>query len=455
MPQRRSRPFAGPAGRWLARLGPLSHRFALGTAATLSMKLVSIALRLAVTLLLTRLLGVTDYGVYVFIFALMSTLSEPLFGGLRTLAVRCAGEYYAVPDWPLLHGLRRRLRQTMLLLSVVSGLFVLGVGWLKSTGTTDPVFHAYALAALMPLFLGQMRVGEGLLLGQGRTATAQFPKLILRPVLTLLFFGPALFVQASVSLTQAFAMLLTAALMTYLSEIWLEHRAFPPAAQRARPTYRTGSWLRMGLPLGATTGLYMIEQQGAVLVLGLAATPEETGQFHVAMRVAELVMLVYAAVNIVLEPIVARFHAQGDTARIQRAASMAALVTTLATGAALVLLTIWGRALLAMFGEEFIEGHGVLQILVWGHLINALIGTPGSILPMMDHAGESLKAAILGAILTLGLCFLLIPSLGLTGAAWATASGVVVSEAYMAWRVYRLTGVNTTVTGVVTGRAAG
>lgn len=416
------------------------------------MKLVSIALRLAATLLLTRLLGVTDYGVYAFIFALMSTLSEPVFGGLRVLAVRYASGYYAISDWSFLRGLRRRLRQTMLVLSAVGGLCVLGVGGLKSTGVTDPVLHAYALAALMPLFLGQMRIGEGLLLGLGRTATGQFPKLVLRPFLAGLLFGAALLAGTRVSLTEAFAMLLAAAVMAYICQAWLEYRAFPSAAQQAQPTYRTSVWLRAALPLGATTGLYMLEQQGAVLVLGLAATPEQTGQFHVAMRLAELVMLVYAAVNIVLEPVIARFHAKGEIARIQKAASMAALVTTLATGSALVLLTIWGRALLAMFGDGFAGGYGALQILVWGHLINAMIGAPGSILPMIDHAGESLKAAIMGAALTLGLCFLLIPSLGLTGAAWATASGVVVSEAYMAWRVYRLTGVNATIMGMMTQR---
>ena len=413
------------------------------------MKLISIALRLAATLLLARLLGVTDYGIYAFILALTSMVSEPIFGGLRVLAVRSASGYHALSDWSFLLGLRRRLRQTMLVLSTAGGLCLLGVGVLRSEGGTGQVLHVYALAALMPLFIGQMRIGEGLLLGLGYTATGQFPKLVLRPLLAVLFLGAALLAGANVSLTQAFAALLAAGVLAYIFQAWLEHHAFPSAARKAQPAYRTGFWLRSALPLGTTTGLYMLEQQGAVLVLGLAATPEETGQFHVAMRLAELVMLVYATVNIALEPVFARLHAKGETARIQKAASMAALVTTLATGPALILLPIWGRPLLGIFGEGFTGGYEALQILVLGHLINSMIGASGSILPMTDRAGEPLKAAVIGATLTLGLCFFLIPLLGLRGAAWATTSGVVVSEAYMAWRVYRLTGINATVLGIL------
>ena len=93
--------------------------------------------------------------------------------------------------------------------------------------------------------------------------------------------------------------------------------------------------------------------------------------------------------------------------------------------AATVLLLIFGRPMLSLFGPQFTDGYHLMFILAAGLLARAAIGPIERLLNMLGQQ-RVCAAVYAGAFaLNLVLCFALIPLLGMAGAAIATASALI------------------------------
>jgi O-antigen/teichoic acid export membrane protein len=84
-----------------------------------------------------------------------------------------------------------------------------------------------------------------------------------------------------------------------------------------------------------------------------------------------------------------------------------------------LVLVLFPQAILSLFGEDFQTGFGALMIMAFAGLANAGTGTSGAILDMAGYTSLKLvnSGAALGSALLLNV--LLIPPLGLLGAAVA------------------------------------
>ena len=84
-----------------------------------------------------------------------------------------------------------------------------------------------------------------------------------------------------------------------------------------------------------------------------------------------------------------------------------------------------GRPLLRLFGHEFVSGYYLMFIIAIGLLARASVGPAERLLNML---GERQSCALVYAgsfALSIGLCILLIPRLGLAGAAIASSVALV------------------------------
>ena len=82
-----------------------------------------------------------------------------------------------------------------------------------------------------------------------------------------------------------------------------------------------------------------------------------------------------------------------------------------------------------MFGHDFVSGYYLMFILAIGLLARASVGPAERLLNML---GERRSCAVIYAAafaINLGLCFVLIPHLGIAGAALANAIALVCESA--------------------------
>jgi len=93
--------------------------------------------------------------------------------------------------------------------------------------------------------------------------------------------------------------------------------------------------------------------------------------------------------------------------------------------------------LLSLFGADFVAGYPALIILTAGMIVNAAAGPVGLLLNMTGH--QRLCAKIFGtsALINVVLNALLIPQLGIVGAALATAATMILWNLWLLIMVAR------------------
>jgi O-antigen/teichoic acid export membrane protein len=104
----------------------------------------------------------------------------------------------------------------------------------------------------------------------------------------------------------------------------------------------------------------------------------------------------------------------------------------------LFFVIIYNQEILTIFGEEYIVGGVVLMILTFGQFINAAVGPTGTILIMSGKQNYEVFNSIAICTLNIILNILLIPRMGISGAAVATASSIVIINIFKVLEVFVL-----------------
>jgi len=101
--------------------------------ATLIIKLLNLFLVLLLNVLLARMLGAEELGIYAFAVSVVTILSIPAMAGLPALLVREVAKNQLMENWMLLKGVLARAFQFSFVLSTLIGIGVaLSVwGWLN------------------------------------------------------------------------------------------------------------------------------------------------------------------------------------------------------------------------------------------------------------------------------------------------------------------------------------
>ncbi|ADI15824.1 flippase [Truepera radiovictrix] len=410
---------------------------------TLLMRVVSTGLGFATSVLLARLLGVSGYGVYAFVFAWVNLLAIPTALGMDKLMVREVAVFRARGAWGALHGFVRWGNLAVLAASLGVAALAAGVGWVV-LAPRDGLRLAFVLAlASLPLTtLTSLR--QAAMRGFNHIVSGQWPELLLRPVLIIAFsllawfalprFGlPFNAVWATLAAFAATAVAFGVGALLLVRVLRDETESAPPSAE-------PGRWLRRALPFMVISGMYVLNARTDVVMLGMLADTDAVGLYTPATRGAELISFVLLAVNTALSPTLARLFAEGKRAQLEAATARSTRLITLATLPLALGMVLLGGVFLRLFGPEFVAARTALVILSAGQLINAATGTVGTLLNMTGFERDTALAVGLSATLNILLNALLIPPFGINGAAAATALSTLTWNALLATFVYRRLG---------------
>jgi O-antigen/teichoic acid export membrane protein len=189
------------------------------------------------------------------------------------------------------------------------------------------------------------------------------------------------------------------------------------------PIYEPKTWIKAGLPMILVGSMHVVNSNADILLLGALAGTDQAGLYKAAARGAELLTYSLIIVSAPLGPVIARLHAAGQFNRLQSEIvrwARLAFVPTLLLAAALILYGDW---FLGLFGPEFVTeaSPGALAILATGQLVHAGAGPVALLLIMTGHRNVTAAIMTIAALCNVFLNLLLIPTWGITGAAFATA----------------------------------
>ena len=107
-------------------------------------------------------------------------------------------------------------------------------------------------------------------------------------------------------------------------------------------------------------------------------------------------------------------------------------------------LAIFPSVVLGFFGSGFQAGSTALTIVALGQLVNGATGPSATVLIMTGHELAAARAVGTGTLANLVLAILLVPPLGVTGAAIAFASSLALENIALVLIARRRVGVNVT-----------
>lgn len=187
---------------------------------------------------------------------------------------------------------------------------------------------------------------------------------------------------------------------------------------------------------GASSLLEIVLEWIDVILVGVFMGPAAAGVYGVVNRCVRLGQMAEHSAQIVAGPMLGAAMAASDTVRAQSIYLMSTRVLVLVAWPFYLILLICGPTLLSFFGADFVVGYPALVII---SIAMALAVTAGGVQTVLLMAGRSRwqlmnKLAALAVAATGNL--LLIPPLGLRGAAVAWASAVLVDCALATWEVH-------------------
>ena len=412
-----------------------------GTAGSFALLVSKTVLQLGVAILLARILEPSGFGAYAFAMSIVTLLGLVVVFGLPGLLTREVAAGEARESWGAVRGLTRRADQLVLLSLVVAlpaGLAAVGL-W---PGISQSFRLTFAFALVFMAFTAFAKVRAAELQGLRHVLIGQVGLMGIQPGAILLGVAVAEFVVGwHLTPVRAFAITAAAALLSFVFNAGWVRRFRPEALVRAKPEYHTRDWVRSALPFAVLSGLYLVNSQADIVMLGFMAKSSDVGLYKVAATGATLVAMVLTALNPVIGPTLARQYALQDHVRLKRTARTGALLTTLCAAPIVLLYFFAGKPLLSLvFGHAYIAAWLPLVILSIGQFVNASVGSVGLLLNMTGHERDTLWVLAGTALMNIVLNAALIPYFGMTGAAVSTAVSMAAWNSTMTLRVKRRLG---------------
>lgn len=429
------------SGRYL-KPGDLVTAVARQGAGMLLVRVTSLAILFGVQVLLARLLGADQFGVYTVALAVLGVLQFFARQGFEIAASRFIGAYHGGGEWSLLHGFVNASRLLVLGGAVIFSAGLVLVSLAISDTLEGGVLHSlWLVAGILPLY-SILQLEAAIVRGMGRASIADIPTWILHPLaLAAGVTGAIYYVGAPPHATTGLAVFLGTAVCALIVQHLVMVRVLPRAAHEARPEYRWNEWIKAAPAMMLFTGSAVLISQANTVLLGTMSSAAEAGVYNIAVRIAGILQLITFCFIAAIGPVAARLHAAGDLDELARVTSIGVRAVFAAALTASIILAAAGGPILSVFGEEFRDGYNMLLVLVLGQLFWAATVPAGVLLNMTGHHNQSGKILLVAALVNFALCALLIPLYGSMGAAIATTIVIVMWNGLMAWSAERRVGI--------------
>lgn len=174
-----------------------------------------------------------------------------------------------------------------------------------------------------------------------------------------------------------------------------------------------------------------------VLIVAALASPSAAGVYAIATRTVRAGQVVDQAMRLAVSPAISRLLARGDLLGARTLHTKVTRAMILTSWPFYLTLATMGPAVLAMFGPEFVAGSIVLTILAGAMMIATSAGMLQSVLLQGGKSSWQMYNKAFALALSVGLNLLLVPVLGILGAALTWTACVIIDTAIASWQVHR------------------
>ncbi len=389
-------------------------------------RVMSAAIAFGSQIVLARMMGDFEYGIFVFVWVLVVLVGNLSCLGFHAAQVRFLPHYQALN----LRAEIRGLTTTARIFAMVSASLVALTGFMLLKLFENQVEPYYVVPLFIAfLILPMVALGdamEGTARAHSWGVTALGPTYLVRPVLILVFMGAAVYLGAPATAETAMVTSLAATYVTTVSQFFNINRLVNRTHERGPMVINFFAWFKLAIPLFLIEGFSFLLTNSDVVVVGLFMEPRDVAIYFAASKTMALVQFVNFSVKAASAPRFSALIAGNDRNALAQFAGQTvrwAFWPGLLVGLAALAS---GHLLLGMFGPTFISGYDLMIILFAGILAKASVGPGEALLAMAGQQTLCVKLYAAALLVNIALNVILIPIFGLEGAACATAAAMMV-----------------------------
>ena len=196
-------------------------------------------------------------------------------------------------------------------------------------------------------------------------------------------------------------------------------------------------------PMALSAISYFIMQSIDVIFLGIYNSFETIAYYSIAVKLSSVAALAIVSVNIVIAPKIAKIYKDNNFDELRVLMKKATRLNVAVSIPILFCIIIFSTYLLSFFGSDYTLAKNSLIILASSQLFNSISG-PSAIFLNMTGRQKSLNIILIIALLiNVTLNVILIPILGMIGAALSTAISLILWKIAASALVYSLDNIKT------------
>ena len=255
----------------------------------LVVQVIGAGLSYASQVLLARLLGASDYGVYTYVFVWVTFVSLLAGLGFPAASVRFLPVYRVKQDWARISGFTRSTSKFTFATAVAITLVAVVVALLLHS--FGALAHPSAImlgALLVPALAGSTLYTEFARAGN-RVGIAFIPALIGRPALIGIGAAALFSFQGGLSTSAALGATLLAAYVVLIVQYILTRHLFNGPKSKLQPIFELREWFGVGITLLVATAFIITLMQVDIVIVGAFRGARDAGIYAAASKTATLV----------------------------------------------------------------------------------------------------------------------------------------------------------------------
>ena len=392
------------------------------------MRLASALIALISQVLLARWMGSFEFGIYIYVWTWVLMIGALSDMGLATAAPRFIPEYIERKAFDRLRGFLSGSRWLSVAIATAIGAIGAGGVMLFAAHLDQFVVIPLLLACLTIPIYGLVQTQVSIAQSYDWPNLALAPSFVIRQLAITVLMGAAYLLGAPTDAVSAMVIAVISTWAVTIGQMFVLNRRLKHKVPAGPKSYEPKIWLATSLPIFMAESFNVLLTYVDILTLEHFRSPDEVAVYYAAARLLAIVAFVYYAVAGATTHRFTQYYVAGEKQRLKSFFAETIRWTFWPSLAICVAILGLGLPLLSLFGAKFEHGYPVMFILAAGMLARAAVGPAERLLNMLGLRKQC-AAIYAGAFaVNLILCVILIPHLGIEGAALATSAALILES---------------------------
>jgi len=162
-----------------------------------------------------------------------------------------------------------------------------------------------------------------------------------------------------------------------------------------------------------------------IVMIEAMMTKSDVALYKVGTELAQIPSIFLRIVNTVFPPLISKLYHEGKVDEVRSLYEKLTRYLFVISSLVIICILVFWKPLLGLYGPEYLDAKMVLIYRGVGQLVNASVGSVWYIVLMTGHPKIRFVSILISAIMNITLNYLLIPTMGIDGAALASMISTV------------------------------